>query len=85
MGQNQEAAKVLRKGSRLDGNGLRDRPAHDNARMASLLQLGGLYTQQGKTRLSMRTEFNSQVLNLAAGITDCLSYNFKFPMSSISF
>lgn len=53
MGQNQEAARVLRKGSRLDGNGLRDRPAHDNARMASLLQLGGLYTQQGKLQRAL--------------------------------
>lgn len=53
MGQNQEAAKVLRKGSRLDGNGLRDRPAHDNARMASLLQLGSLYTQQGKLQRAL--------------------------------
>lgn len=53
MGQNQEAAKVLRKGSRLDGNGLRDRPAHDNARMSSLLQLGGLYTQQGKLQRAL--------------------------------
>lgn len=48
LGRPQEAAKVFRKGSRLDGNGLRDRTAHENARMASLLQLGALYADQGK-------------------------------------
>lgn len=53
LGKNQDAVNVLRKGSRLDGNGLRDRPAHENARMASLLQLGGLYTQQGKLQRAL--------------------------------
>lgn len=53
MNHTHEAAKVLRKGSRLEGKGLRDRPAHENARMASLLQLGGLYTQHGKVKSAL--------------------------------
>lgn len=53
MNHTHEAAKVLRTGSRLDGKGLRDRPAHENARMASLLQLGGLYTQHGKLKSAL--------------------------------
>lgn len=53
LGRCQEAANVLREGSRLDGAGLRDRSAHDNARMASLLQLGGLYAEQGKLQRAL--------------------------------
>uniref|UniRef100_A0A1B0GPD2 Uncharacterized protein n=1 Tax=Phlebotomus papatasi TaxID=29031 RepID=A0A1B0GPD2_PHLPP len=53
LGRCQEAASVLREGSRLDGTGLRDRIAHENARIASLLQLGGLYADQGKLQRAL--------------------------------
>ncbi|XP_063699356.1 protein O-mannosyl-transferase TMTC2 [Culicoides brevitarsis] len=53
LGRCQEAANVLRDGSSLDGTGLRDRTAHDNARIASLLQLGGLYAEQGKLQRAL--------------------------------
>lgn len=53
LGKCQEAAAVLRKGSRLDGHGLRDRTAHENAKIASLLQLGGLYGEQGKLQRAL--------------------------------
>lgn len=48
LGRCHEAASVLRDGTKLDGTGLRDRSAHENARISSLLQLGGLYADQGK-------------------------------------
>ncbi|XP_053692288.1 protein O-mannosyl-transferase TMTC2 [Sabethes cyaneus] len=48
LGRCQEAASILREGSKLDGAGLRDRAAHDNARISALLQLGNLYADQGK-------------------------------------
>ena len=53
LGRCQEAASVLRDGSKLDGTGLRDRSAHDNARISSLLQLGGLYADQGKLQRAL--------------------------------
>lgn len=53
LGRCHEAATVLREGSKLDGTGLRDRAAHDNARMASLMQLGGLYADQGKLQRAL--------------------------------
>lgn len=39
---------MLHEGAQLEGAGLRDRSAHDSARVSALLQLGGLYAQQGK-------------------------------------
>lgn len=48
LGRCHEAASVLRDGSTLDGTGLRDRTSHESARISSLLQLGGLYADQGK-------------------------------------
>ncbi|XP_055542492.1 protein O-mannosyl-transferase TMTC2 [Wyeomyia smithii] len=48
LGRCQEAASILREGAKLDGAGLRDRAAHDNARISALLQLGNLYADQGK-------------------------------------
>lgn len=39
---------MLHEGAQLEGLGLRDRSAHDTARVSSLLQLGDLYAQQGK-------------------------------------
>uniref|UniRef100_A0A182F5G1 TPR_REGION domain-containing protein n=1 Tax=Anopheles albimanus TaxID=7167 RepID=A0A182F5G1_ANOAL len=53
LGRCQEAASVLREGSKLDGTGLRDRPAHENARISALLQLGNLYADQGKLQRAL--------------------------------
>ncbi|XP_055634788.1 protein O-mannosyl-transferase TMTC2 [Toxorhynchites rutilus septentrionalis] len=53
LGRCQEAASVLREGSKLDGAGLRDRAAHDNARISALLQLGNLYADQGKLQRAL--------------------------------
>ncbi|KAG4072262.1 hypothetical protein HA402_004194 [Bradysia odoriphaga] len=53
LGRCQEAASVLREGSKLDGTGLRDRTAHNNARVSTLLQLGGLYAEQGKLQRAL--------------------------------
>lgn len=44
---------MLRDGSKLDGVGLRDRSAHDNARISMLLQLGSLYAEQGKLQRAL--------------------------------
>lgn len=48
-----EAASVLRDGTKIDGTGLRDRNAHENARVSSLLQLGSLYVDQGKLQRAL--------------------------------
>lgn len=53
LGRCQEAASVLREGSKLDGVGLRDRTAHNNARVSTLLQLGSLYAEQGKLQRAL--------------------------------
>lgn len=53
LGRCQEAAAVLRDGSKLDGAGLRDRGAHNNARISTLLQLGSLYAEQGKLQRAL--------------------------------
>lgn len=53
LGRCQEAATVLHEGSKLDGTGLRDRAAHDNARIGALLQLGNLYADQGKLQRAL--------------------------------
>lgn len=53
LGRCHEAASVLRDGAKLDGSGLRDRSAHDKARISSLLQLGGLYVDQGKLQRAL--------------------------------
>lgn len=53
LGRCQEAATVLRDGSKLDGIGLRDRTEHDTARVATLLQLGGLFAEQGKLQRAL--------------------------------
>lgn len=48
MGKFNEAAIFLREGSRLDGNGLRDRREHEHARITSLLVLGQLHVDNGR-------------------------------------
>ncbi|XP_053676726.1 protein O-mannosyl-transferase TMTC2 [Anopheles nili] len=53
LGRCQEAASVLREGTKLDGSGLRDRTAHENARISALLQLGNLYADQGKLQRAL--------------------------------
>lgn len=53
LGRCQEAASVLREGSKLDGTGLRDRTTHNNARVSTLLQLGNLYAEQGKLQRAL--------------------------------
>lgn len=53
LGRCDEAAMVFLEGSKLEGVGLRDRPAHENARMAILLQLGALYAEQGKLQRAL--------------------------------
>lgn len=53
LGRCNEAIKILRDGSKLDGHGLRDRSAHENARMSMLVQLGGLYAEQGKLQRAL--------------------------------
>lgn len=53
LGRCNEAVKILREGTKLDGHGLRDRKAHENARMSMLVQLGGLYAEQGKLQRAL--------------------------------
>lgn len=48
LGNCQEAIHVLQEGIKIDGTGVRDRISHENARISSYLQLGTLYTEQGK-------------------------------------
>lgn len=48
VGRGTEAVGILRAGASLDGSGLKDRRAHEAARVQALLQLGGLYADQGK-------------------------------------
>lgn len=52
-GRCQEAVSVLRQGSRLDGTGLKDRREHETARVSALLQLGGLYSDQGRLQRAL--------------------------------
>ncbi|XP_076274421.1 transmembrane O-mannosyltransferase targeting cadherins 2 isoform X2 [Rhynchophorus ferrugineus] len=52
-GRCQEAITVLRQGSKLDGSGLRDRREHDTAKISALLQLGALYSDQGRLQRAL--------------------------------
>lgn len=52
-GRCQEAVSVLKQGSRLDGTGLRDRREHETARVSALLQLGALYSDQGRLQRAL--------------------------------
>ncbi|KRT84606.1 Tetratricopeptide repeat-containing protein, partial [Oryctes borbonicus] len=52
-GRCQEAVSVLRQGSRLDGTGLRNRKEHETARVSALLQLGALYSDQGRLQRAL--------------------------------
>ena len=53
VGRGTEAAGILRAGASLDGSGLKDRRAHEAARVQALLQLGGLYADQGKLQKAL--------------------------------
>lgn len=48
LGRFNEAAVILREGSKLDGNGLRDRREHEHARITSLMVLGQLHVENGR-------------------------------------
>ncbi|KAG5892111.1 hypothetical protein JTB14_035839 [Gonioctena quinquepunctata] len=52
-GRCQEAVSVLRQGSRLDGAGLKDRKEHESAKVSALLQLGALYSDQGRLQRAL--------------------------------
>lgn len=47
-GRCEEAIAILRQASKLDGTGVKDRREHENAKMSALLQLGALYSDQGR-------------------------------------
>lgn len=53
LGKCHEAAQILQEGSKIDGTGVRDRAAHENARISSYLQLGALYVEQGKLQRAL--------------------------------
>lgn len=53
MGKCHEAVKVLLEGTKTDGTAVRDRVAHENARMSAYLQLGNLYAEQGKMQRAL--------------------------------
>lgn len=48
VGRCDEAVAILRQASKLDGSGLKDRREHENAKVSALLQLGALYSDQGR-------------------------------------
>lgn len=48
VGRGTEAVAVLRIGASLDGSSLKDREAHEVAKVQALLQLGTLYAEQRK-------------------------------------
>ncbi|XP_003699417.1 transmembrane O-mannosyltransferase targeting cadherins 2 [Megachile rotundata] len=53
VGRETEAAAVLRAGASLDGSGLKDKRAHEAARVQALLQLGVLYADQGRLQRAL--------------------------------
>lgn len=78
LGRCNEAVKILREGSKLDGHGLRDRTAHDNARISMLVQLGQVYAEQGKLqralavyREALHTLPNNYPPQVSCSITFC--------------
>lgn len=48
VGRAKEAVSVLRAGATLDGSALKDKKAHESARVQALLQLGSIYAEQGR-------------------------------------
>ncbi|KAH8409415.1 hypothetical protein KR222_002722, partial [Zaprionus bogoriensis] len=53
LGKRQQAIEILQLGSTLDGAVVRDRSAHDQARISAYLQLGALYVEQGKLQRAL--------------------------------
>ena len=53
VGRGTDAAAVLRAGASLDGSGLKDKRAHEAARVQALLQLGALYADQGRLQRAL--------------------------------
>ncbi|CAD6998816.1 unnamed protein product [Ceratitis capitata] len=53
LGKCREAAQILKEGTQLNGEGVRDRITHDNARISAYLQLGALYAEQGKLQRAL--------------------------------
>ncbi|XP_050298549.1 protein O-mannosyl-transferase TMTC2-like [Anthonomus grandis grandis] len=47
-GKCDEAISILTQASKLDGTGLKDRREHENAKLSALLQLGTLFSEQGR-------------------------------------
>ncbi|XP_058804463.1 protein O-mannosyl-transferase TMTC1-like [Phymastichus coffea] len=48
VGRGSEAVAVLKAGASIDGSALKDRKAHETARVQALVQLGSLYAEQGR-------------------------------------
>lgn len=81
LGRCHEAATILRDGSKLDGVGLRDRTAHDNARISMLLQLGSLYAEQGKLQRALaiyRETLHSLPKNYPPQVTKLTKLKWKY-------
>ncbi|XP_045479217.1 protein O-mannosyl-transferase TMTC1-like [Harmonia axyridis] len=55
IGRCEEAISILKQGSKLDGTGLKDQKEHDSARVSALLQLGALYSDQGRLQKALVT------------------------------
>lgn len=53
LGRGDEAIAVLKAGSTLDGSALKDKQAHEAARVQALLQLGSLYADQGRLQRAL--------------------------------
>ncbi|XP_017489517.1 PREDICTED: transmembrane and TPR repeat-containing protein CG4341, partial [Rhagoletis zephyria] len=53
LGRCREAAHILKEGTQLNGTGVRDRNAHNNARISAYLQLGALYAEQNKLQRAL--------------------------------
>ncbi|KAJ8667942.1 hypothetical protein QAD02_009605, partial [Eretmocerus hayati] len=62
VGRGEEAAAVLRAGANLDGSALKDRRAHEAARVQALLQLGSLHAEQGRLNKALASYRQALVL-----------------------
>lgn len=94
VGRGTEAAAVLRAGASLDGSGLKDRRAHEAARVQALLQLGALYADQGRLQRALSAyrealhalpdHYPPQVRKIDC-ILHCKSNEFLLPFCSTVF
>lgn len=92
-GRCQEAVAVLRQGSRLDGTGLKDRREHETAKVSALLQLGALYSDQGRLQRALATyreaahslpdHYPPQVIRLI--YKPCYIYRETLPRNDLEF